>query len=211
MGKNMLPRVIGVLVAVILMGFSISWLNPCGFGTDSYTAMNMAISQKLGISFGNWQAGLNILLFLVVLACGRHYIGLGTFANMLLVGYSCDFFSWIWDQVLPATFFNTFSVRVLVAIPALALFVLAAAVYMDMDLGTSPYDALSFILHKVIGERVPFSVLRILYDLFVTVLGYFFGAPFAGVTLAMAFLLGPAVSAVGRWLENMTRRIPAKN
>ena len=41
------------------------------------------------------------------------------------------------------------------AIPALALFVLSAAVYMDMNLGTAPYDALSFILHRAIGGRLP--------------------------------------------------------
>lgn len=211
MGKNILPRVVGVLIGVVLMGFAISWLNPCGFGTDSFTAMNMAISKRLGISFGNWQAGLNILLFLVVLACDRRSIGVGTFANMLLVGYSCDFFTWIWGQVLPADFFAPLTVRILVAIPALALFVLSAAVYMDMNLGTAPYDALSFILHRAIGGRLPFSVLRILYDLFVIVLGYCFGAPFAGVTLAMAFLLGPTVSTVGRWLEKLFGRQPAKS
>lgn len=210
MHKNILLRVAGVLAGVVLMGFAISWLNPCRFGTDSYTAMNMAISEKLGISFGNWQAGLNVLLFLVVLVCGRRYIGVGTFANMFLVGYSCDFFTWVWNQVLPADFFATFTVRVLVAIPALLLFIFAAAVYMDMDLGTAPYDALSFILHGVIGKRLPFSVLRILYDLCVIVLGYCFGAPFAGVTLAMAFLLGPAVSTVGRWLERMAGKYPIK-
>lgn len=211
MSKNIVPRAIGVLVGVILMGLAISWLNPCGFGTDSFTAMNMAISKRLGLSFGNWQAGLNILLFLVVVVCDRHNIGLGTFANMILVGYSCDFFTWIWNQVLPADFFGPLSTRILVAIPALALFVFSAAIYMDMNLGTSPYDALSFIIHKAIGHGLPFSVVRIAYDLVVIVLGYIFGAPFAGVTLAMAFLLGPTVSTVGRWLEKLAGKQPAKS
>jgi len=35
----------------------------------------------------------------------------------------------------------------------------------------------------------------------VIALGYVFGAPFAAVTLAMAFLLGPAVEAVGKKLK----------
>ncbi|MFR7552917.1 MAG: hypothetical protein ACLUVB_09445, partial [Acutalibacteraceae bacterium] len=125
---------------------------------------------------------------------------------MLLVGYICDFFSWIWDMVLPAGFFAPLLTRVLVAVPALGLFVLAAAVYMDMDLGVAPYDALPFILHKALRGRVPFSVLRVAYDLAVIALGYVLGAPFAAVTLAMAFLLGPAVEAVRRGLDRLLVR-----
>ena len=123
---------------------------------------------------------------------------------MLLVGYICDFFSWIWSLALPADFFAPLLTRVLVAVPALGLFVLAAAVYMDMDLGMAPYDALPFLLHRAIGGKVPFSVLRMAYDLAVIALGYAFGAPFAAVTLAMAFLLGPAVSAVRRGLDTLS-------
>ncbi len=73
---------------------------------------------------------------------------------------------------------------------------------MDMRLGAAPYDALPFVLHKVIG-RVPFGALRIVYDLITIVLGYAFGAPFAAVTLAMAFLLGPVVQTVGKWLDKL--------
>lgn len=196
-------QVAGMLAGVLLMGFSISWLVPCGFGTDAFTAMNLAISEKIGVSFGTWQAGLNTVLFVLVLLFGRWYIGVGTFANMLLVGYICDFFSWIWSLALPADFFAPLLTRVLVAVPALGLFVLAAAVYMDMDLGMAPYDALPFLLHRAIGGKVPFSVLRMAYDLAVIALGYAFGAPFAAVTLAMAFLLGPAVSAVRRGLDRL--------
>lgn len=95
MQKTLFRQVLGMAAGVALMGFSISWLVPCGFGTDGFTALNLAVSAKLGLSFGTWQAALNIALFLLVLAFGRRHIGLGTFANMLLVGYICDFFSWI--------------------------------------------------------------------------------------------------------------------
>ena len=34
-------QIAGMLAGVLLMGFSISWLVPCGFGTDAFTAMNL--------------------------------------------------------------------------------------------------------------------------------------------------------------------------
>lgn len=199
MEKLLGKRVIGVLGAVVLMGFAISWLAPCGFGTDGFTAMNLAISARLGMSFGNWQALLNILLFGIVIATEREHIGIGTVANMLLVGYSCDFFSRIWDMVLPAGMFDNLPFRIAAAVLSLLLFVLAAAVYMDMGLGMSPFDAIPFIIwHRL--KRGSFRRVRIVYDLVTICLGYLFGAPFAAVTLAMAFLMGPAVEAVRKRL-----------
>lgn len=193
-------QIFGVLVGVIIMGFGISWLVPCGFGTDGYTALNLAVSGKIGWSLGTWQAFLNCIMFVVVIICDRKLIGIGTIANMILVGYSCDFFSWIWGMILPADFFAPLWVRIAVAVPALLIFVLAAALYMDMGLGTSPYDALPFILHKFLN-RLPFKVVRISYDLAFIFIGYVFGAPFAVITLMMAFLLGPAVEYVGEKIK----------
>jgi len=198
--KKLTRQIIGVLIGVIFMGFGISWLVPCGFGTDGYTAMNLAISGKIGWSFGTWQAALNCVLFVVVIWFDKKLIGLGTLANMILVGYSCDFFTWIWNMLLPADFFAPLWVRIVVAIPALLVFVVAAAVYMDMGLGTSPYDALPFILHKFLN-KFSFKAVRIFYDLAFILIGYLFGAPFAVVTIMMAFLLGPAIEWVGEKIK----------
>jgi uncharacterized membrane protein YczE len=207
--KDLLRRLLGVLVGVTFMGFGLSWLIPCGFGTDSFTTMNLAISAKLGWKLGTWQALLNCVMFIPVILFGRKLIGFGTLANMLLVGYICDFFSWIWGLLLPGGFFDPLWVRIAVAVPALLVFVAAAAVYMDMGMGMAPYDALPFILHKAIG-RFPFRAVRITFDLVTIVLGYIFGAPFAAVTLAMAFLLGPAVEAVGKWMKPFLEGSSAK-
>lgn len=199
--KNKLIRqIIGVLVGVITMGFGISWLVPCGFGTDGYTALNLAVSGKIGWSLGTWQAFLNCIMFVVVILFDRKLIGIGTVANMILVGYSCDFFSWIWGMILPADFFAPLWIRIAVAVPTLLIFVFAAALYMDMGLGTSPYDALPYILHKFLS-KFSFKAVRVSYDLAFIFIGYVFGAPFAVITLMMAFLLGPAVEYVGEKIK----------
>ena len=85
--QNFSKRLVVVLLAVIIMGFSLSWLVRVDLGIDPYTSMNLAISDKLGISLGNWQALLNSIMFLLVIAFGREHIGFGTLANMFLVGY----------------------------------------------------------------------------------------------------------------------------
>lgn len=198
--KRLVRQIIGVLAGVCLMGFGISWMVPCGFGTDGYTALNLAVSDKLNITFGTWQAIFNCILFVPILIWGRKMIGLGMFANMLFLGYVCDFFGWIWGVILPENLFEPMWVRIVIVIPALLCFVFGAAIYMDMDLGASPYDALPFILHEKMS-KVPFKILRIVYDLLFVFIGYLFGAPFSPVTLAMAFLLGPIIEFVGKKIK----------
>lgn len=62
------PKIIILtLISVIMMGFAISFLNLVDLGTDPFTYMNLSIAGRFGISFGNWQVFLNILMFLPVI------------------------------------------------------------------------------------------------------------------------------------------------
>jgi len=193
-------RLIIVVVAVIMMGFALSFLILVDMGTDPCTMMNRAISAKLGMSFGNWQALLNTILLVVVVIFGGRNLGFGTIANMFLVGYSTDFFLWLVPKFIPTEIFAVNWVRGVVFIPALILFIIAASIYMDVDMGTSPYDAISFILSERI-KKVPFQLVRIVYDFLVIGIALLFGAKLQIVTVLMALTLGPVISFLGPKLE----------
>ena len=72
--KNFWGRLVAVILAVITMGFSLSWLVLVDMGTDPCTSMNLAISAKLGMSIGNWQALFNSVLFVFVIFLGKYRI-----------------------------------------------------------------------------------------------------------------------------------------
>jgi uncharacterized membrane protein YczE len=183
------------------MGFALSFLVLVNMGTDPCTSMNLAISAKIGWSLGNWQAFFNIILFLIVISLGCNNIGFGTIANMFLVGYALDFFSWIWSMLLPSGLFSSMVVRIIVLIPSLLIFVLAAAVYMNVDLGTAPYDAIPFVIFTRLKEKIPFRFVRMGFDITVIIIGCCFGAKIGIVTVLMAFLIGPTVTLVGNRLK----------
>lgn len=199
-------KLILVFSAVILMGFSLSFLVRTSFGEDPYSFMNLSISARLGWTLGNWQALLNILLLLLVLLIGRHHIGIGTIANMFLVGYSYDLFTWIENRMMPSHLAE-FWLRIAIAVPALALFILSASLYMTSDLGASPYDALAFILHKqscrlLKKRKVSFRIVRICYDSFAVLVGYLLGQSPGLLTLVIALFLGPVI----QWMSRLLKR-----
>lgn len=199
---HLIKRLIMVVLAVTVMGFSLSFLLLVNLGTDPCTMMNKAIAARIGMSIGNWQALLNVLLLIVVLIFGGRNLGFGTLANMFLVGYSIDFFSWLWEKILPLEAFQLWSVRIGVFVPAFLIFIFAAAVYMDVDLGTAPYDAIPMIVSSHL-EKVPFKAVRIIFDFLVIGIGLVFGGKPELVTILVAAFLGPVIEFVGKYVEKI--------
>ena len=198
-----IKRLVLVVIAVIVMGLCLSFLEPCGFGTDPCTCMNLGISRKIGMTLGNWQALLNCILFLVVIVFDRGQLGWGTVANMFLVGHSFDFFTWLTATWMPEGAIDFMPARFLIVIPAMFVFVLAALVCMASVLGTSPYVAVPFIIpSKCI--KIPFRIVRMVWDISVCIIGFLFGSTVGVVTLIMAFVLGPVIA----WMkENVIGRL----
>lgn len=194
-------RIVAVIAAVILMGLSLSFLIRLDFGTDPCSSMNLGISSKLGISFGNWQVIFSAILFIIVIVFDRSQIGWGTLANMFLVGYCVDFFTWLFDNILPFDTFTSFGIRITVLVPSLILFIFSAAVYMAVDLGSAPYDAIVFILASKI-KLIPFRVIRMIWDIMACLIGFLLGSTIGIVTIAIAFALGPVISWVKAKVNN---------
>ena len=190
-------KLLVVVIAVIIMGLCLAFLNKAVLGTDPCGIFNLGLASKLGVSLGNCQALTNSRMFIFVWLYAKDKIGWGTLANMFLVGYSFDFFSWLIELFIPAEFFIPMLHRGLILVPALALFVVTAAIYIGSDLGMSPYDALPFIIHSKIGKG-SFRVIRIGWDVSMIIMGWFLGSKAGIATIIMAFALGPTIS----WMQH---------
>lgn len=195
-------RILAVLMAVLFMGLSLSFLIRLNFGTDPCSAMNLGISRKLGLSFGTWQVLFNAVLFLFVISFDRSQIGWGTLANMLLVGYFADFFKWLFDLILPEAGFTSLGVRIAVLIPSLIVFIISVSIYMAVDLGSAPYDATVFILASKF-KKIPFRVIRMCWDISACIIGFLMGSTIGVVTVITAFLLGPVIS----WIKERINKL----
>ena len=66
--KYFWQRLVACVLAVITMGFSLSWLIMVDMGTDPCTLLNTSVSQTIGWSLGNWQALFNTFLFVIIIS-----------------------------------------------------------------------------------------------------------------------------------------------
>ena len=192
-------RVPALFVAVTLMGFGVAMFNLLGFGADPCTVMNMGLSRTLGIPFGTLQLLVNCLLILIVIRYDAGRIGLGTLANMVLVGYVAQFFMAVIDR-MPALSMLTLPSRLIIFVPTLLLFLMAASTYMCVDMGVAPYDAIPQIIAARTGW--PFRLVRMAWDFVMMLGGFLLGSVVGLVTIGITLFLGPLVA----WMAGYVRR-----
>lgn len=201
---HMLRRTVVLFISVSLMGLGVAILDQLGFGTDPCSVLNLGMSRLIGWSFGNYQLVFNLLLLLLILLMKEsRRIGLGTLANMVMVGYAADFSTWIINMIHPM-YQDSLLVKVAVFIPTLVMFMVAAAFYMVVDLGVAPYDAMPQIISSHV-KRFGFTAVRVFWDVSAMVIGYLVGGTVGVVTILMGFFLGPVISAIAgkfrKWFE----------
>ena len=197
-------KILICFIAVFGMGFFLSILLMCKLGNDPCTFMNKSVSEKIGMSFGNYQLIVNIVMLCAVLIFNRKLIGFGTLFNMILIGYYADFFCWVWRKVIPASVFTTPLSRWIIFILSLLFFIISVAVYISVEMGVAPYDGIPLIITeklKMDNSPVGKAVIRILWDGSAIVVGMIAGKiPVIGVIL-MTLFLGPVISLVGKLLK----------
>ncbi len=196
-------RVVMMLSGVVLMGISLSFLLNAGYGTDTCSFMNASISARLGVSLGPVMVVSNVLLFIPQLIWGRKLIGIGTLCNMFLIGYITDFCMFLQERYLPSSMFEEQPSRSAVFALSLSLFLIAVSLYMNADLGQSPFDSAATLLSRAL--HLPFPAVRIAWDFLAIAVGVLCGGTLTAGTVILAFTIGPAVSWIGRLIKLLSR------
>lgn len=205
--KVILKKTVFMLLAVSIMGICAAILDRTNAGPDPYTAMNLGAAKLLNMQIGDYQLIFNIVLLLIVLFGNRKLLGLGTIGNMVVVGYVIQFTNWVMNEILHIPTEFDLMTRVIVSMIALLIFVVACSVYINCDLGVSPYDALPYMIHngvqKALKKEYAFKITRIGYDALATVIALLLGGNVGPLTVGMVVLLGPTIDLVNKWMKKL--------
>lgn len=190
--KNIgIKRFIAMILGNIVLGLGIAVFKYAGMGNDPFSAMNMAASAKVMISYPVFQILINVCFFVIEFIFGKKYIGAGTIVNAVLLGYFVDFF---YKLVLlpindpPVKFFSQLPIMII----GVLVTGLGVSLYQTSDCGISPFDSLSIIMVER-WPKIPYFFHRMFTDAFCALVCFLCGGLLGLGTLVCAFGLGPVV------------------
>lgn len=183
-----------ILIGVLILGIGVALCNVIGLGVDPFAAMNIGISKTISIPLGISQMSLNILMFIALYKLSKQLMGLGTFFNMIGLGYVVEFFSNIYSKfiIIPDNLFLKFTLLCV----AFIIIGIGLSLYYTANLGLAPYDCLPIILSE--KTKFEFGTCRVFADCICVVIALIFGGNIGVSTLIIACGMGPTVQFINK-------------
>ena len=191
-------RVIQLLVGLFLYGAGCALTIEAGLGVDPWTVFAEGLSIHTGIGIG-WITNIVGFLVLLLWIPLRQKPGVGTIANILLVGTSIQVVLWIVPPV------SGLALQIAVLLAGILLVAIASGLYIGARFGPGPRDGLMTGMNARLGW--PIWVCRGVVEVTVLVIGWMLGGTVGIGTILFAALIGPLVHIALPLLD--TRRAAA--
>jgi uncharacterized membrane protein YczE len=177
-------RLVQLAVGLTLYGVSMGMMVRSGLGLDPWDVFHYGIARHLPVSFGTVTiiVGVAVLLLWIPL---RQWPGLGTVANVIVIGLATDATLALLDA--PAAM----ALRVVLLLGGIVLNGLAGALYIGSQFGPGPRDGLMTGLVRRTGRS--FRLVRTSIEVTVLVVGWLLGGVVGLGTVLYAVLIGPVV------------------
>ena len=169
----------------ILFGISIALMIRANLGTDSWAMLEVALSQIFGLTPGNFNVIVGLVVLTVVLVM-RERIGWGTLANVLFIGPWED----LALSIIPSVKDNL-PVQIAMLLGAVLIMGIATAVYIGVDAGAGPRDSMMLAVKRISGRSLRLA--RGTIELCVVVIAWSLGGPAGIGTIVFALLIGTSV------------------
>lgn len=195
----MTRRIIQLLIGLVLYGAGCALTIEAGLGVDPWTVFAQGLSIHTGIGIG-WVTNLLGFLVLLLWIPLRQRPGVGTIANILLVGTSLQ----ATLAIIPPI--EGLLAQVAVLLAGIVLVAIASGLYIGARFGPGPRDGLMTGMHARLGW--PIWLCRALVEVSVLVVGWILGGTVGVGTVLFAVLIGPLVHLALPLLD--TRRTTAR-
>jgi uncharacterized membrane protein YczE len=187
-------RAVQLLLGLLGYALSMALLLHAGQGGMPWDVLHQGVVRRTGLPFGVVVAAASVLVLLAWIPL-RQRPGVGTIANVVVIGASVDPFLALLERTVPAP---GVLVEVELALAGIALNGLATAAYIGSRLGPGPRDGLMTGLVARTGR--PVLVVKTAIEVAVVVVGWVLGGTFGWATVAYALGVGPVVQVAARRL-----------
>ena len=180
----MTRRLIQLFLGLALYGISLGLMIRANLGLDPWDVFHQGLSQRTGISLGmmvNLIGAAVLLLWIPI----RQRPGIGTIANVFLIGTFADISLWLIPPI------DSLPLATAMLVGGVFLNGVATGAYIGAGLGPGPRDGLMTGLVKRTGGSV--RVIRTSVEVAVLAAGWLLGGTVGLGTVLYAIAIGPIV------------------
>ncbi|MDJ0333824.1 hypothetical protein QMG83_01155 [Salinibacterium sp. G-O1] len=178
-------RVAQLLVGLFLYGFAIAMMLEGALGASPWDVLSQGVVLHTGLNFAIVTNAIGVVVLLLWIPI-RQKPGVGTVANVLLIGPSIEVGLWM----LPEP--DSLVAQILLLAGGLVLLAIATGLYIGARFGPGPRDGLMTGIHRRTGW--PIWAVRTSIEVTVLAIGWALGGTVGLGTLAFALLIGPMVN-----------------
>lgn len=180
--RRLVRRTVQLLLGFLLMGFAIAFLVRSALGASPWDVLTQGLSLHLPLTFGTITVLTGVVVMLLWIPL-KQKPGVGTIANLLLVGPAADLAFLVVPEV------DELWVRILYMVVGIVLGGVSTGLYLGGRFGPGPRDGLMTGLNRVTGW--PIWIVRTGMEVTVVVIGWLLGGIVGVGTVAFALLMGP--------------------
>lgn len=194
-------RIIFFCVGLFILALGISLMIIADIGAGAWDALNVGLSESIGLTVGNWVMIVGIIVMLVnalLLKERPAFLAIGT---IILIGFFIDFWLLV---ALDEWNLEGWVVKTLVLLGGLVVASFGIAVYLQAKFPLSPLDNLMLAISKRFKLKV--GIAKTIGEATGLVLALLFGGPIGIGTLIVTFGIGPIIQFFFPYCEKLMER-----
>ena len=189
------------LIGVIILSFGITVTIVSNFGAGSWDALNVGLSNTIGLSVGNWVILVGILLLIASSIIERKALKITSLLTSFIIGIFID----IWMVVLNSITTDTYLLKFILFIIGIIItsFGLSLIIFAKLPPGPIDYFALA------IKDRFNLSIgqAKTISEGIGLILAIIFKGPVGLGTLLTMFIIGPCIQFFNKLLHPILLKI----
>lgn len=199
-------RIMVYLIGVLIFTFGIAMvIKVQHLGVHPWEVLGVGLYQKFGLTIGTWNIIIGFFLIGIALILDKSYVNIATFFNAIFVGVFVDIYLSL--DFIPVT--HTWT-DIIIIITGIVIVGFGGGLYNAAGMGSGPRDGFMLSISDKIGLSI--SLVRIIIETIVLIIGFLIGGPVFFFTFIFTFIQSPVFQytylkflKLRTWLEIYTQ------
>lgn len=195
-------RALFFLTGLVILAFGVSMTIKAGLGTGAWDALNVGLSETVGLTPGSWVVIVGIVLIFVNASLVKRRPDLGAVITLLITGLLIDF--WVL-RVFGDLSVSGLPTQFAVFFLGMITLSLGLTIYLQAKFPLIPIDNFMMALRERFGLNL--MVAKTLGEVIALSAAFFFKGPIGIGTVIVTFAIGPLIQFFFPFFEKLLTKL----